>query len=101
MEAVSNGTLADEFMLDFEDGEPAVEEEHNEEEDAAMVGEFSTLTTLPPSLRTTPRFLSVMQEMDACGEDVTGGRLFGMIAKANELAADVAEHQLRTAKYTK
>jgi hypothetical protein len=101
MEA-SNGTLADEFMLDFEDGEDADAGEQEAEEAVAHQAVLTDLTVLPSNLRTTPRFETVMQEMEreAANEGVNADS-FALISKANELAADVVEHQLRVSKYVK
>ncbi len=97
---VSNGTLADEFMLDFEEEDAAPVPE--EEEDVAVnVAVSLDLDNLPTNLRTTPRFLSVMQEMEQNSGEAFSPDSFSLISKANELAADVVEHQLRVAKYTK
>jgi hypothetical protein len=100
MESASHGTLADEFMLDFEEGDgEAIQEE--EETPAALqnsvVGEF---VSLPTNLRTTPRFVAVMKELDE-NQGVVDAESFALISKANELAADVSEHQMRISKYIK
>ncbi len=92
---LAGGTLADEFMMDFEEEGPAAAGEQEVEKKREPVAKSESEP--PASLRSTARFASVMADIEGAGDVVS----FDLIAEANELVAEVAENQERMAAHIK
>lgn len=118
MDGLEGGTLADEFLLDFEEDEVKTEEKEEEEGDAGVEQQEEDVVPMDVSvdgvahvskvsnLRSTQTFTDLMRDIERAKQVTTVTLVstrndFELITRSNDLISDIIIHQNRVSKFIK